>query len=362
MGFVKNLLKKPFSPLNLAILLTLFFIVWLALGDKKSAKEEAPEPEDSQANSEFKVETRWSEATLQSRDIVTQGQVTPWQKVTLTARVGGRVERILVEQGQKVTAQTPLVKLSSEGRPERLEQAKALVKLRESELKSAKALEKSQFAPETELRQKESALALAKSELVNAELENQYTKAVAPFDGIADRRHVEPGQWVSPGDPLFEVVQIDTLRVTAYIPQQQVANVEIGQSVKLQLLDGRELSGEVSFVSFSANEQTRSYYIEVTADNPKRLRVAGASVTLRIQLLDVNAHQITPALLSLSEHGKLGVYGVDAQQTVVLYPVDVIAIDNNAAILSGLPDRFRLITLGAGFVKLGSKVETVEAK
>lgn len=360
MGLRENLLNKPFTPVRIAIILTVILAIWLAMGGQKSAKVEAPKAQNSAVAGLTKVEVRWSDAELQPREVVTQGHILPWKKVVLTAQVSGRVEAILKAQGDSANAKEPLLRLSDEGRSERLQQARALVKLRNTELTSAKTLEKSRFVPETQLRQMESALAQAQAELVSAALDVEYGYPTAPFSGMVDRRHVEQGQWVSPGQELMDLVQIDKLKVAAYISQQDIAQVKEGQRVALQLLDGRQLMGEVRFISFTADNETRSFYIEAVTDNTQNWRIAGASVTLHIQLPDAKAHRLSPALLNLGDAGQLGIVGVNDQQQVVFYPVKVLAVDNHAATLVGLPDRVRVITLGAGFVQPGESVEAVE--
>jgi len=355
----QKLVKKLLTPGGLATLLTLLLILWLLSGTNKEALQDAPQntPEDLVA---VKVETRWYVAEPRSQEIVVQGNLLPRKKIELTAQVSGRVEKLLKEQGDSFSKNETLLILSDEGRAARLAQAKAQVRLRESELESAKTLEESQFTYKTQLRELESALAQAKAELVRAELDEQYGRPSVPFDGVADRRHVEPGEWVNNGQALMDLVQIDTLKVTAYVPQQKVSQVSIGQNVVLQLLDGKTMDGKISFVSFDAEKGTRSYYVEAETENPDKLRIAGASVTLRIQLPPVNAHIISPALLSLSDNGKLGVYAVDANGIVVFYEVNVNTINAKHAVISGLPDKVQIITLGAGFVRKGDKVEAIE--
>lgn len=353
--------KQYFTPVNIAIALAVLLAVWLLLGDREQALEEAPNPQARVEQTIPQVQVRSSTASPWQRELVVQGQIQPWQEVQVKAQVSGRVERILKQQGERVSAGDTLLVLSDEGRTNRLQEARALLKLREKELESANTLEKSRFVSETEVSRLQSAAAQAEAGLEEAKLAAQYGRPVAPFDGVINRRHVEPGDLVNPADPLMDLVQIDRLKITAFIPQQQVAALEEGQPVTMELLDGRTKQGEVSFISYSADSQTRSYYFEVVTENPEHLRVAGASVTLNIKLPAVPVHKVSPALLSLDGTGELGVYTVDAQDTVQFYRVKTLSIDNQYATIKGLPESVRLITLGAGFVNEGDKVKPVEA-
>lgn len=354
--------KLAASPVIIAVILALALLLWLLSGDNYAAKTEPPGEQQVPEQTLALVEARWSEAEPYQLTRVAQGQVLPWRTVSIKSQQAGTVTQLLVSQGDRVVQGDKLLQLSDEGRSALLEQAKANLTLRQNELASAQALGKSQFVSETELTRLKSELAQAEAELERTRLALQQIEPVAPFAGVIDRRYVEVGDVVQVGTELLQLVQIDKLKVTAQIPQQHVKALQQGQQVNLRLLDGRLLSGELSFISFAADTATRSFYIEVTVANPQRLRIAGGSATVEVMLPPVQAHLISPALLSLNSDGQLGVSLVNDQQQVEFYPVNILSADNEGARVSGLPERAHIITQGAGFVKPGDKVQVAGAK
>lgn len=354
--------KLSISPLVIAVLLSLALILWLFSGDNYSAKANAPAQQQLPSAELPKVEARWSDAEPYQPEQIAQGQVLPWRTVSIKSQQAGTVEALLKHQGDTVKQGDKLLRLSDEGRTALLAQAQANLKLRKNELESARTLGKSKFLSATELTRLESEMAKAEAELQTARLAVSQTEPVAPFNGMVDRRLIEVGDFIQAGTELMQLVQIDQLKVTAQIPQQHISALEPGQTVTLRLLDGRELSGELSFISYAADSATRSFYIEVTAANPELLRIAGGSATVEIQLEAVQAHRISPALLTLSTSGQLGVSVVDEQQQVVFYPVTILSANNDGAWVSGLPQRVQIITQGAGFVLAGDKVQISGAK
>jgi len=276
--------------------------------------------------------------------------------------VTGRVEELLKHQGDTVKQGEPLLRLSDEGRNLKLAQARADLRLRQNELEGAKSLKSGKLVSQTELARLESELARAQAEVAAAQLAETYSTPAAPFAGRVDRRLVEVGELVQPGAVLMTLVDAARLRVSGQIPQQQAGGVTPGQAVRVTLLDGRELHGQVSFVSLAADKATRSFYVEAHVDNPELWRVAGASATLHIEQPAVQAHRITPALLSLNSEGSTGIHAVDENNQVVFHPVQVIGIDGDGAVVAGLPNRLRLITQGAGFVRPGQTVQPKEAE
>ncbi|WP_333606674.1 efflux RND transporter periplasmic adaptor subunit [Arsukibacterium sp.] len=354
--------KLAASPLFIAVILAVVLLLWLLSGDKFRARQAAPAEQQAPTAQLALVETRWSEAEPYQLTRVAQGQLLPWRSVSIKSQQAGTVTAILKQQGDSVQQGDKLLQLSDEGRSALLAQAKANLSLKQSELASARTLSQSKFLSDTELSRLQSELARAEAELESARLALMQTTPVAPFHGVVDRRHIEVGDVVQTGTELMQLVQIEQLKVTAQIPQQHVAALTPGQQVNVQLLDGRTLSGELSFISYAADIATRSFYIEVTVANPERLRLAGGSATVSVELTPVQAHLVSPALLSLDNHGKLGIAVVDEQQQVVFYPVDILTADNDGARVSGLPARAQIITQGAGFVKPGDTVRVAEAK
>ena len=187
------------------------------------------------------------------------------------------------------------------------------------------------------------------------------TRIRAPFDGVYDERRVELGDYVEPGQSLLSVVEIGRLKVSAQIPQQDVARLAIGQPVRVQLLDGAQLDGTLHFIAAAAEPGTRSFRIEVAVDNPQHLRLAGASATLLIDTGEALAHAVSPALLSLDKEGRPGIKWLSEQQVVQFTPVQLISVSNQTAWVAGLPKRVALITSGQGFVEAGQQVVAREA-
>ncbi|MFN3580768.1 MAG: efflux RND transporter periplasmic adaptor subunit, partial [Pseudomonas sp.] len=248
----KNRLPRQISPVLLAIILAVLLVLWLLLGDKRSAQDEAPSAQEQSEQKLHQVETRWSQAQEFPRELVLQGQLLPWQSVRVMAQVSGRVEKLAKQQGDRVSAGDALLQLSDEGRTAQLAQAQAINRLRQKELESTRRLRASSYATETEVIRLEGEVARAQADLSAAELAVQYNRPVAPFAGVVDRRYVEVGELVQSGAELMSLVNVERLKATARIPQQDASRVEVGQPVKLQLLDGRELEGEVRFISLAA--------------------------------------------------------------------------------------------------------------
>lgn len=354
-------IRFPRSPVTLAVILALGLAIWLFSGDWRQSRETMDDPFASETEKPARVEVGTRGATPYQPEVVLQGQLEPWQAVRLNAQVSGTVEALPAALGDSVSRGDPLVQLSEENRSEQVEQARAELERAESDLTGASRLRGEDLASQSEYLARKADVAAARAGLRAARLALEDSRPEAPFDGIVNERMVDVGDQVQPGTPLVELVQVDRLKATGRVSQQKAGPLKEGQPVRVRLLDGRELSGELTFIASSAHPETRSFRIEAELENPERLRVAGSTATLRIGLDEELATRLSPAHLNLDEHGKLGVKHVDSDDVVRFSRVRLLSTDNEGAWVSGLPMRIRLITRGAGFVTPGQKVVPVPA-
>ncbi|HEY6350720.1 MAG TPA: HlyD family secretion protein [Candidatus Angelobacter sp.] len=117
--------------------------------------------------------------------------------------------------------------------------------------------------------------------LAQAQLNLQYTKIVAPVSGIVSKRNVEPGQVVQQGQPLFSLVNMDDIWVTANFKETQLKAMHTGQKVTVAVdAYGRSYSGSVESIggatgsrfSLLPPENATGNYVKVVQRLPVRIR------------------------------------------------------------------------------------------
>jgi multidrug efflux system membrane fusion protein len=126
-----------------------------------------------------------------------------------------------------------------------------------------------------------------------------------------------------------------------------------------KLVTGETVRGRLSFVGAMADDQTRTFRVELEVPNPDRRIVEGISAELRLPVAELPAHRVSPAILTLTDDGKIGVKTVNAENIVEFHPVQIVGDGPDGVWLAGLPERLRFITVGQDFVLTGQKVEPV---
>jgi membrane fusion protein (multidrug efflux system) len=114
-----------------------------------------------------------------------------------------------------------------------------------------------------------------------AQLNLNYTRIVAPVDGLVAKRSVQVGQYVVPGQQLLAVIPLDDIWVTANFKETQLKNVRPGERVQI-FVDAydRDYSGHVESIaggtgaifSLLPPENATGNYVKVVQRVPVRLR------------------------------------------------------------------------------------------
>ncbi len=352
----------PFAKTSywLALLATLVVIGWLASGKVSQATTGLATREQMSDGGLSRVAYRVLTASVIDNEVRAEGQVEADRAITVRARIDSVVKQLPVDNGTRVARASLLVELDAEDLPARIASAKAAVELARSEMAAAKSLSGRGLMADTDRQQRVASLASAEAQLASLETLLGYTTIRAPFAGLVDLVAVDAGESVRSGDMLLRLIDDERLLMVGQVPQQSVSALKLGLSVRGRLLSGQDLHGRLTFIRSEADPATRTYRVEAAFDNPKRLRLAGSTVSLAILLGTVEAQQLSPADLTLDRQGRLSVQHLSEDDVLLETPVERVKATAEAVWVTGLPRETRLVTLGKGFAPVGSKVEAVE--
>ncbi len=109
----------------------------------------------------------------------------------------------------------------------------------------------------------EAAVKQAESETHAAEALHNYTRILAPMNGLITVRKAEIGTTIAPGTPIFQMVDLEQIWVAAWIDETQVAQLREGQKATINLRSGRVSQGEVVRLNKEADTVTRELEVDV---------------------------------------------------------------------------------------------------
>ena len=342
--------------------ITVFVGLWLLSGQFDSDEAEVLPTTggmsvNQPARSSVRVRTQSAEEV--QRTIVVNGKTAPARIVQLSAETDGRVEFVDARRGTNIRRGKSIVRLDERDRSARLAQAKATVRQREVEYEAREKLKTESYVSEAQLHEAVAALEAARTELKRAELDLSYMTIRAPFDGALQSRIVEVGDFVKLGDPVATFVDNRTVIVSANLSEFDVRYVNVDDSAEARLATGERVHGRIRYVAPVADEATRTFTVELEVNNDDGHLRAGGTAELQIPAEHVLAHRVSPALLTLDDAGNVGIKIINEAGKVEFVVADIALASSNGVWIAGLPATATIITVGQGFVAVGSIVNAV---
>ena len=202
-----------------------------------------------------------------------------------------------------------------------------------------------------------SGIEAASAALAAAEKEIARLTISAPFDGLLESDTAELGSLLQPGALCATIIQLNPVKLVAFVPETEVDHVSLGAPARARLAAGdRELEGKVTFLSRSADPTTRTFRVEIAVPNDDLTIRDGQTAEIAIAAEGVPAHLVPQSALTLNDEGTLGLRLVDLEDVVSFAPVTLIRDTREGVWVTGLPEEADIIVLGQEYVIAGVRV------
>mgnify|MGYP001765300974 CR=1 FL=1 len=214
------------------------------------------------------------------------------------------------------------------------------------------------------------AVALAQSEEAAAGLSLEETllahrKLVAPYDARIVARHAELGTVVRAGDPVFTLVDPDTIWVQAYVDEERAGLLALGQhaSIRVRSRPDMTYSGTVSRIGLESdrvNEERRVWL--ACADCPAEMYL-GEQAEVRITVATRDAALMVPEVAIMGFDGARGRVWLVVDGKLSLKELEFGPRDDRGRVelKGGLPDGGRIVALPPKNASEGRSANIVEA-
>ncbi|MEA2871787.1 MAG: hypothetical protein QOH67_1763 [Hyphomicrobiales bacterium] len=338
-----------------------------------------PPPKVTVAKPVERKVTRYFEAT---------GNAAAVNSANLVARVQGFLTEIKYTDGAAVKKGEHLFTIEPEPYQLRLQQAQAAEASAEATVKQTEA----DFERQQELVQRQAAskaafdnstanrdtakarLFQARADTSQAKINLEYTRVVAPFDGIVTARQVSVGELVggSGGQVLATIVQLDPIWVNFNASERDVLHVRdmlqkrgekatdlLGTAVEVgvQTDAGYPYKGKLNYIAPTVNQATGTLAARAELANTQRLMLPGFFVRVRVPLEETPALLVPSVALGSDQAGRY-VLIVNADNTIEQRKVEVgPTVGELAVIESGLKPDDRVVVAGILRAVPGQKVD-----
>jgi len=247
------------------------------------------------------------------------GSIEAFDEALISARVPGRVSRVLADNGGAVVAGQPLVMLEDQDYIIGLAASEAALKKAEvnlagmranfkrmQELYDSKVVSRKDFedaenglkAAEADAEAAASGVAAAREALRNATI-------VSPISGFVAGRSVTTGQVLSPGEPLMTVQDISNVYMVIHVEQKNLARVKTGQKAEatVDAFGDLKFAGHVEIINPAADKSARVFETKIRLSNPGHLLKPGMYAGVEIRSGEAEEVLVVPQNAVISVEG-----------------------------------------------------------
>ena len=326
------------------------------------------------------------------------GTLLPRSQFVIAPKVPGRLEKLLVNIGDKVTRGDLIAVLESEEYAQQVAQAQAeldvsranladyhsALEVATHEFERTKELVKQRVASEAELDEGEARYraAQAKYKVAEAQIRQKeaalktvqvrlsYTRIPAAWEEGDDEREiaerfVDQGAMLKANDPIVSVVETDSVIAVIYVIERDFPEIRVGQSatVTTDAYADRSFSGTIERRAPVLKEESRQARVEIELPNPEGLLAPGMFVRARIQFAEHKGARLIPVSAVVRRNGRQGVFLIETkEQKARFVPVRLGIVDGDSVELLEPNLEGMVVTLGQHLLEDGASVTLPEAK
>lgn len=213
------------------------------------------------------------------------GTVAAAQGVDLSVETTGIVKSIMFKANQHVDDNQVLVQLDDAVERADLEAQKATASLGKLALDRAKALQKRGVGSDVTADAAAAAAETSAANVAKLQAVLDQKQLRAPFGGTVGIPKIEVGQYLQPGTTVATLQDLDTMRADFTVPEQRLAELKMGQAVRLGTDQGKwDFSGKVTGIDPKVDPATRLVTVRAEVSNPDGKLSPGQFVQVQVQL------------------------------------------------------------------------------
>ena len=320
-------------------------------------------------------------ASIQDHRIFT-GALKPWSLYEVAPKVGGRLEAIHFDVGDRISGGDVIAKIEDieykqsvdqaaadlEVAKAQLRQAEVMLDLRRREYERYKALDEKKattqallesaetafFAQEAtynmqmaEVKRREAILDNAKLKFADCVVTAEWPKEANPR--FAGARYVDQGALLSPNQSILSIAELDPLRAVIYVIERDYPYVKTGQEAILttDAYPGVEFKGKVARIAQLLEEGTRQAEVQLEISNPELKLKPGMFVRVLLEFASKDNAVIVPRNAIVKRDGQQGVFQVDPGKRIAQFvPVELGISSGNRVEITSPELELPVATLG----------------
>lgn len=291
------------------------------------------------------------------------GTIEAEEIANVSTELGGQIKKIMVKEGDRVSAGQSLATLNSSVIQKSLEEIDNGIVLAQTVYDRQNRLWQQKIGSEIQFLEAKNNLEQLQKKRASVATQADLANIRAPFAGVVDRIYQKEGELAAPGMPILTVVNTNRLRVKADVSENYVQAVKQNSVVDIDFPSfGFATKAPIRTVSSIINPANRAFQVEASINNDNGLLKPNGIATLRIKDFEADSALVVPAKC-VSKDGKGDyVFTIEAVDGKEKATKTYVTIDRSSLgmtmVTKGLKPSDRVIIEGYNEVANGDEVKT----
>ena len=301
--------------------------------------------------------------------IETQANLKTRKNILILSEFQGTLERVFVEEGQKVKKGTLLAQINDSGLQEQLEQLEIQTNFAKENFERVQRLWENNIGSEIQYLKSKADYETSQKGVDQMSDMLSKTKIYAPFDGIIDEIISNPGSSMVPGiSQILRLVNLETVYAEAFVSEKYISNVsaETEALVRIPLLE-KEIKSVITQTGNFINPNNRTFRIEVPVENPDNKIKQNLDAKIRINIYKKEDALVVPLRIireDASGANYLYVINEDVKEGVYVTKKTYVKLGNksnkDAEVIEGLNVGELIVLEGANIVEDSQRVKLIK--
>ncbi|MCI9845577.1 efflux RND transporter periplasmic adaptor subunit [Flavobacterium pectinovorum] len=336
----------------------IFFILSITLLASGCGKKET---DQDQAVQSVKISMQEVTVSQQAQSLEYSGTIEADNTVSIGFSVPGRVDAVMVQEGQHVVKGQLLAAIEQNTYKNNLTVAGAGLEQAKDNFSRLDQLYKKGSLPERDYIAAKTALAQAQANKETALKNLNDTRLYASFSGIITRKLTEAGATAAPGIPAFTIVKTDKVYAVASINENEISALRIGAQAKITIPSlNKNIDARVAIINPQADDFSKTYNVKIRLDNPGGILLPGMIADISINSGKSQNAVIIPAQAVVRDHDNINyVFTAKADNTAFKKRVIISKMtgSNEVVVTEGLQAGEKLIVKGQTNLQDGTPVK-----
>lgn len=288
------------------------------------------------------------------------GSLVAVRGVSVASEIAGLVREVRFVSGQDVKAGAVLVQLNADADIAQAASLQAAVDLAASVLARNKLQLQAKAVSQAQIDADEANLRAARANLAQQQALIAKKTIRAPFDGRLGISTVARGQYLNAGDKIVTLQALDPIYVDFSLPQRDLAQVRVGQHVRLSNDAGASVEGRITAISPLVDAKTRNAQLRASVANPDKALLPGMFARVAIESGEARPYLTLPqTAITYNPYGStvFVVEGGDKPTAKQVFVTTGPTRGDQVAVLTGIEAGQKIVTSGQLKLKNGTEVK-----